>query len=118
MGRTPSSAAIRRRDSPPTPCRGPAAAERKRLVPGGHLRLRFTDPGQLARPARVLAAGTSDDDELTRRVPGDGGVESLRILLTGTPLGHQAWLTVGRRVSIIAAGFLGARKPMNRAGHR
>jgi ABC-2 type transport system permease protein len=45
-------------------------------------------------------------------------MESLRALLTGTPIGHQAWLAAGWCVSIIVAGFLGARKLMNRAGHR
>ncbi|PRX46131.1 ABC-2 type transport system ATP-binding protein [Prauserella shujinwangii] len=57
------------------------AAELKRQVPGGHVRLSFSDPRDLAAAARALGGGSADDDELTLRVPGDGGVRSLRALL-------------------------------------
>ena len=54
--------------------------ELKREVPGSYVRLRFTDAGELDAAARVLAGSTRDED-LTLRVPGDGGVKSLRALL-------------------------------------
>ncbi|MBN6057389.1 ATP-binding cassette domain-containing protein [Nonomuraea sp. RK-328] len=57
------------------------AAELKRRVPGSHVRLRFTDQYALDVAARVLPRSTTDDEELTLRVPGDGGVRSLRELL-------------------------------------
>jgi ABC-2 type transport system ATP-binding protein len=57
-------------------------AELKRLVPGGHVRVRFDDPAALATAARVFGDGSSaDDDTLTLQVPSDGGVRSLRSLL-------------------------------------
>ncbi|WP_433258147.1 ATP-binding cassette domain-containing protein [Streptosporangium sp. CA-135522] len=57
------------------------AAELKRRVPGSHVRLRFTDRHELDVAARVLHEASRDDEELTLRVPGDGGVRSLRALL-------------------------------------
>ncbi|MEJ2857041.1 MULTISPECIES: ATP-binding cassette domain-containing protein [unclassified Saccharothrix] len=56
-------------------------AQLKRLVPGGHVQLRFADATHLAAAARVLAAGTPDEDDLVLRVPSDGGAKSLRALL-------------------------------------
>jgi ABC-2 type transport system ATP-binding protein len=55
--------------------------ELKRQVPGSHVRLRFTDAGELDAAARVLAGSTRDDEDLALRVPSDGGVKSLRALL-------------------------------------
>ena len=55
--------------------------ELKRQVPGTHVRLRFADLSELDAAARVLAGSTRDDQELTLRVPGDGGSRSLRALL-------------------------------------
>jgi ABC-2 type transport system ATP-binding protein len=55
--------------------------ELKRLVPGSHVRLRFSDVRELDAAARVLTGSTRDDEALTLRVPGDGGVKSLRALL-------------------------------------
>ena len=55
--------------------------ELKRLVPGGHITLRFAEPGDLDAAARVIDAVTRDDDELTLLVPTDGGVPALRSLL-------------------------------------
>ncbi|MFG6194147.1 ATP-binding cassette domain-containing protein [Nonomuraea sp. JJY05] len=57
------------------------ADELKRQVPGSHVRLRFTSRHALDLAAQVLHASTRDDEELTLRVPGDGGVRSLRALL-------------------------------------
>ncbi|TMR89134.1 ATP-binding cassette domain-containing protein [Nonomuraea basaltis] len=57
------------------------ADELKRRVPGSHIRLRFTNRHELDVAARVLHESARDDEELTLRVPGDGGVRSLRALL-------------------------------------
>jgi ABC-2 type transport system ATP-binding protein len=56
-------------------------AELKRLIPGGHISLRFTHAGQLEAAARALDVTSRDDDALTLDVPGDGGIQSLRALL-------------------------------------
>ncbi|WP_370115142.1 ATP-binding cassette domain-containing protein [Streptacidiphilus sp. MAP12-33] len=56
-------------------------AELKRQVPGTHVRLRFTAEAELDAAARVLAGAARDDQELTLRVPSDGGSRSLRALL-------------------------------------
>ncbi|SNT31922.1 ABC-2 type transport system ATP-binding protein [Asanoa hainanensis] len=58
-----------------------SAAELKRLVPGGHIRLRFTDAEQLAAAARALGADQLDADALTLQVPSDGGQAALRSVL-------------------------------------
>ena len=55
--------------------------ELKRQVPGSHVRLRFTDAAELDAAARVLTGSTRDDEDLTLRVPSDGGAKSLRALL-------------------------------------
>ncbi|MFD1147919.1 ATP-binding cassette domain-containing protein [Saccharothrix hoggarensis] len=60
------------------------AEELKRLIPGGHVRLRFADAHTLDVAAKALGAfgGSSRDDaSLTLDVPGDGGVRQLRALL-------------------------------------
>ncbi len=57
------------------------AAELKRLVPGGHIRLQFTDASGLESAARTLGEVSRDDDALTLQVPSDGGVRSLRAVL-------------------------------------
>ena len=57
-------------------------AELKRRVPGGHVELRF--PDDHARTAAAAALGVAPDpagEALVLRVPGDGGVRSLRALL-------------------------------------
>jgi ABC-2 type transport system ATP-binding protein len=57
------------------------AHELKRLVPGGHISLEFTDPNALERAARALGEVSRDNDALTLQVPSDGGVHSLRTVL-------------------------------------
>jgi ABC-2 type transport system ATP-binding protein len=57
-------------------------AELKRLVPGGHIVLQFADLVDLAAAARVLGDVTRDEEALTLQVPSDGGVQSLRSLLS------------------------------------
>jgi ABC-2 type transport system ATP-binding protein len=57
------------------------ADELKRLVPGGHIRLRLADAGGLETAARRLAGSSRDDEALTLQVPSDGGVHAVRALL-------------------------------------
>ncbi|KAB2379167.1 hypothetical protein F9B16_21785, partial [Actinomadura montaniterrae] len=61
------------------------ADDLKRLIPGGHVSLRFTDDDTLKGALTALGQGfidPCDDDRLTLQVPSDGGVASLRDLLT------------------------------------
>jgi ABC-2 type transport system ATP-binding protein len=53
----------------------------KRQVPGTHVRLRFGTVAELDAAARLFADATRDDENLTLRVPSDGGTTSLRALL-------------------------------------
>jgi ABC-2 type transport system ATP-binding protein len=55
--------------------------ELKRLVPGGHVRLRFTDPTAYRRAAGALPHATRDDDNLTLQHPSDGTQRDLRAVL-------------------------------------
>jgi ABC-2 type transport system ATP-binding protein len=55
--------------------------ELKRLVPGGHIQLSFTDAAELGRAARAFDGASRDDESLTLQIPSDGGIASLRALL-------------------------------------
>jgi ABC-2 type transport system ATP-binding protein len=55
--------------------------ELKRLIPGGHLRLEFSDADELGAAARVLGLSGYDEAELALQVPSDGSVKSLRGVL-------------------------------------
>jgi ABC-2 type transport system ATP-binding protein len=55
--------------------------ELKRLAPGGHVQLSFTDAEQLDRAARAFAGASRDEESLTLQIPSDGGVSSLRTIL-------------------------------------
>ncbi|MGW0788919.1 ATP-binding cassette domain-containing protein [Streptomyces sp. NPDC002911] len=57
------------------------AEELKRLIPGGHIRLRFTDPTAYRSAASALHDATRDDDALALQIPSDGSQRSLRSLL-------------------------------------
>jgi ABC-2 type transport system ATP-binding protein len=57
------------------------AAELKRRIPGGHIRLQFAGPRELASAADILGPAARDDEALTLQVPSDGNITSLRILL-------------------------------------
>ncbi|MFJ3886631.1 ATP-binding cassette domain-containing protein [Streptomyces rubrogriseus] len=57
------------------------AEELKRLVPGGHVRLRFTDPTTYRDAATALPHSTGDDDTLTLQIPSDGSQRDLRTIL-------------------------------------
>jgi ABC-2 type transport system ATP-binding protein len=55
--------------------------ELKRQIPGSYVRLRFAGDLELASAMQILTGSTQDDEEaLALRVPGDGGVKSLRAL--------------------------------------
>ncbi|MER5321671.1 DUF4162 domain-containing protein [Streptosporangium roseum] len=54
--------------------------ELKRLVPGGHLVVRFADPDGYLRAASHVGATSRDDESLTVQIP-DTGVSTLRKLL-------------------------------------
>jgi ABC-2 type transport system ATP-binding protein len=56
------------------------SAELKRLVPGGHVRLQFSDMSGLAAVAEKLEGFVKDEQALTLQVPSDGSVRSLRTL--------------------------------------
>jgi ABC-2 type transport system ATP-binding protein len=55
--------------------------ELKRRIPGGHIRLQFTDATVLATAARIFGEVSRDDDALTLQISTDGGLRSLRALL-------------------------------------
>jgi ABC-2 type transport system ATP-binding protein len=55
--------------------------ELKRCIPGGHIRLQFTDATVLANAARIFGEVSRDDDALTLQISTDGGIRSLRALL-------------------------------------
>ncbi|MDX2545163.1 ATP-binding cassette domain-containing protein [Streptomyces sp. WI04-05B] len=57
------------------------ADELKRLVPGGHVRLRFTDPGAYRSAAVALREVTRDDEALALQIPSDGSQRELRSIL-------------------------------------
>ncbi|MCX4529570.1 MULTISPECIES: ATP-binding cassette domain-containing protein [unclassified Streptomyces] len=55
--------------------------ELKRLIPGGHIRLRFATVGELDTAARHFGAAARDLEELTLRIPSDGSIPNLRTVL-------------------------------------
>ncbi|HET9381144.1 MAG TPA: ATP-binding cassette domain-containing protein [Streptomyces sp.] len=57
------------------------ADELKRIVPGGHVRLRFSDPAAHRTAADALREAARDDDALTLQIPSGGSQRELRSLL-------------------------------------
>ncbi|MEU5715373.1 ATP-binding cassette domain-containing protein [Streptomyces sp. NPDC020403] len=57
------------------------AEELKRLVPGGHVELRFTDPATYRDAVSALPGASSNDESLTLQVPSTGTQRDLRVLL-------------------------------------
>ncbi|WP_329440852.1 ATP-binding cassette domain-containing protein [Streptomyces sp. NBC_01426] len=57
------------------------AAELKRLVPGGHVRLRFSDPAAYRSATSALREATRDDEALALQIPSDGSQRELRAIL-------------------------------------
>ncbi|MFF3759045.1 ATP-binding cassette domain-containing protein [Streptomyces sp. NPDC002185] len=57
------------------------AEQLKRLIPGGHIRLRFTDPTAYRTATTALADAARDDDALALHLPSDGSQRALRLIL-------------------------------------
>jgi ABC-2 type transport system ATP-binding protein len=58
------------------------AAELKRLVPGGHVRLEFTDQHSLAAVVPRFDDVAMDDTGLALHIPSDGSIRSLREIIS------------------------------------
>ncbi|WP_179894682.1 ATP-binding cassette domain-containing protein [Streptomyces sp. f150] len=58
-----------------------SAEELKRIVPGGHVKLRFTDPGAYRSAASALREAVRDDEALALQIPSDGSQRELRSIL-------------------------------------
>ncbi|MCX4859365.1 ATP-binding cassette domain-containing protein [Streptomyces canus] len=58
-----------------------SAEQLKRLIPGGHVRLRFTDPDAYRSAASALREVTRDDESLTLQLPSGGSQSELRAIL-------------------------------------
>ncbi|MFE7838189.1 ATP-binding cassette domain-containing protein [Streptomyces sp. NPDC057474] len=58
-----------------------SAEELKRLIPGGHVRLRFTDPAAYRSAASALREVTRDDEALALQIPSGGSQRELRVVL-------------------------------------
>ncbi|MFJ8154302.1 ATP-binding cassette domain-containing protein [Streptomyces sp. NPDC094468] len=58
-----------------------SAQELKRLVPGGHVRLRFSDPVTYEQAVTELRETTRDDEALVLQVPSGGTQRELRAIL-------------------------------------
>ncbi|MGW7334205.1 ATP-binding cassette domain-containing protein, partial [Streptomyces sp. NPDC054840] len=57
------------------------AEELKRLIPGGHIRLRFTDPVAYQAAVDALREVHRDDEALSLSIPSDGSQRALRSIL-------------------------------------
>ncbi|WP_069773812.1 ATP-binding cassette domain-containing protein [Streptomyces sp. LUP30] len=57
------------------------AEELKRLIPGGHVRLRFSDPAAYRSAVSALGQVTTDDEALALQIPNDGSQRELRSVL-------------------------------------
>ena len=58
--------------------------ELKRMIPGGHIRLRFAGASTLGKAQAVIARpGKADEEALTLEAPTSGSVQELRAILTG-----------------------------------
>ncbi|MFH9268210.1 MULTISPECIES: ATP-binding cassette domain-containing protein [unclassified Streptomyces] len=57
------------------------AEELKRIVPGGHIRLRFTDPDAYRSAASALREVARDEEALSLQIPSDGSQRELRSIL-------------------------------------
>ncbi|MEU0370477.1 ATP-binding cassette domain-containing protein [Streptomyces sp. NPDC006283] len=58
-----------------------SADELKRLIPGGHVRLRFSDPSAYQTAAAALREAARDDQALSLQLPSDGSQRELRSIL-------------------------------------
>ncbi|MFD6760899.1 ATP-binding protein DrrA1-3 family domain-containing protein, partial [Streptomyces roseolus] len=53
----------------------------KRQIPGGHVRLRFTDPDAYRAAGTTLQVATRDDEALALQIPSGGSQRELRAIL-------------------------------------
>ncbi|WP_228924508.1 ATP-binding cassette domain-containing protein [Streptomyces sp. DH7] len=58
-----------------------SAEELKRIVPGGHVKLRFTDPDAYRSAVSALTGAAPDDESLSLSIPSDGSQRELRSIL-------------------------------------
>ncbi|MFZ4155581.1 ATP-binding cassette domain-containing protein [Streptomyces pseudogriseolus] len=58
-----------------------SAEELKRMIPGGHIRLRFTDPSAYHSAATALREVQRDDEALALQIPSGGSQRELRSVL-------------------------------------
>ncbi|MTE21904.1 ATP-binding cassette domain-containing protein [Streptomyces sp. TRM43335] len=58
-----------------------SAEELKRMIPGGHIRLRFTDPSAYQSAASALREVQRDDEALALQIPSGGSQRELRSVL-------------------------------------
>ncbi|MCJ0871727.1 ATP-binding cassette domain-containing protein [Streptomyces sp. AP-93] len=58
-----------------------SAEELKRMIPGGHVRLRFSDPAAYRSAIAVLGEVSRDDEALALQIPSDGSQRALRSIL-------------------------------------
>ncbi|MEU2150891.1 ATP-binding cassette domain-containing protein, partial [Streptomyces globisporus] len=58
-----------------------SAEELKRIVPGGHVKLRFTDPDAYRSAASALREAAPDEEALALQIPSDGSQRELRSIL-------------------------------------
>ncbi|MFJ8660539.1 ABC transporter, partial [Streptomyces sp. NPDC093795] len=59
-----------------------------RLIPGGHVRLRFSDPTAYRTAATTLHDAAPDHDNLTLQLPSDGSQRHLRTILDRLDTAH------------------------------
>ncbi|MFF8773391.1 ATP-binding cassette domain-containing protein [Kitasatospora sp. NPDC015120] len=57
------------------------AAELKRRIPGGHLRLHFCGPAELAAAAALFDYAAADTEALTLSIPGDNSIVTVKAVL-------------------------------------
>ncbi|MEU2237388.1 ATP-binding cassette domain-containing protein [Streptomyces vietnamensis] len=57
------------------------AEELKRMIPGGHIRLRFTDPDAYRTAATALTGAARDDEAMALQLPSNGTQRELRSVL-------------------------------------
>ncbi|MGE6737802.1 ATP-binding cassette domain-containing protein, partial [Streptomyces sp. NPDC059900] len=57
------------------------AEELKRLIPGGHVCLRFSDPAAYRSASLAVREATADNQSLSLRIPSDGTQRELRAIL-------------------------------------
>lgn len=57
------------------------ADQLKRRIPGGHVKLRFTDPAAYHDALRTFGEGHGDDQALSLQIPSTGGQRDLRTIL-------------------------------------